>query len=68
MKFITLWVPERYLKLLDKLVEDGRYPSRAEAIRMAIRDLLLNECRGEWSKGCKLPFPPCNLDGGEGGE
>jgi Arc/MetJ-type ribon-helix-helix transcriptional regulator len=40
MKLITLYVPEPYLKLLDQLVEEKFYPNRAEAIRVAIRDLL----------------------------
>jgi antitoxin ParD1/3/4 len=32
-----------YVKGLDKLVEIGMYPSRSEAIRVAIRDLLRRE-------------------------
>ncbi|MGV9170066.1 MAG: ribbon-helix-helix domain-containing protein [Promethearchaeia archaeon] len=32
-----------YIKSLDKLVELGMYPSRSEAIRVAIRDLLQKE-------------------------
>ena len=43
MKLITLYVPEAHLKLLDNLVKVGKYPNRAEAIRFAIRDLVLNE-------------------------
>lgn len=40
MRLITLNLPERYIKGLDKLVSDKHYPSRAEAIRLAIRDML----------------------------
>jgi Arc/MetJ-type ribon-helix-helix transcriptional regulator len=34
---------EIYADGLDKLVEIGMYPSRSEAIRVAIRDLLRRE-------------------------
>ena len=43
MKLITLYVPEAHLKMLDTLVEKKFYPNRAEAIRFAIRDLVLKE-------------------------
>jgi Arc/MetJ-type ribon-helix-helix transcriptional regulator len=39
MRLITFYVPEQYLRLLDELCPYF-YPNRAEAIRMAIRDLL----------------------------
>lgn len=45
MKLITLYVPIGQLKALDKLVEDGFYPTRCEAIRTAIRDLLNEELK-----------------------
>ncbi len=40
MKLITLYIPEPYLKALDRLINERYYPNRAEAIRVAIRDLL----------------------------
>jgi Arc/MetJ-type ribon-helix-helix transcriptional regulator len=40
---ITLYVPETYLKALDQLVGEKFYPNRAEAIRVAIRDLVNEE-------------------------
>jgi Arc/MetJ-type ribon-helix-helix transcriptional regulator len=43
MKLITLYVPETYLKALDQLVGERFYPNRAEAIRVAIRDLVNDE-------------------------
>lgn len=43
MKMITLYVPETYLKALDQLVGEKFYPNRAEAIRVAIRDLVNEE-------------------------
>jgi len=47
MRLITLYLPEAYLKALDELVEKRYYPSRAEAIRVAIRDLLNREFWGK---------------------
>ncbi|MBS7610565.1 ribbon-helix-helix protein, CopG family [Candidatus Bathyarchaeota archaeon] len=43
MKLITIHVPERYLRELDRLVESKYYHSRADAIRSAVRDLLMKE-------------------------
>ena len=40
MRMIALYVPESYLESLDQLVESKIVPSRAEAIRLAIRDYL----------------------------
>ncbi len=37
---ITLRLPTRYLKALDFLVEVDDFPSRSEAVRAAIRDLV----------------------------
>jgi antitoxin ParD1/3/4 len=47
VKLITLYLPEPYLKALQDLVDDRYYPNRAEAIRVAIRDLLNAEA---WRK------------------
>ena len=43
MRLITLYVPETYLQALNKLVDEKFYPNRAEAIRVAIRDLINEE-------------------------
>jgi len=43
LKLITLYVPETYLKALDQLVDERFYPNRAEAIRVAIHDLINDE-------------------------
>lgn len=49
MKLITLYLPEPYIKMLDKLVTERFYPNRAEAIRVAIRDLINDEVlRRKW--------------------
>jgi antitoxin ParD1/3/4 len=46
MKLITLYLPEPYLEALDELVTKRYYPHRAEAIRVAIRDLISMELWG----------------------
>jgi antitoxin ParD1/3/4 len=43
MKMITLYLPEPYIKALNQLVNEKFYPNRAEAIRVAIRDLIHDE-------------------------
>ncbi|MCL1965898.1 MAG: ribbon-helix-helix domain-containing protein [Candidatus Bathyarchaeota archaeon] len=43
MKLITLHLPEPYIKALEQLVDERHYPNRAEAIRVAIRDLISEE-------------------------
>jgi antitoxin ParD1/3/4 len=43
MKLITLYLPEPYIKALDQLVNEKFYPNRAEAIRVAIRDMINTE-------------------------
>jgi len=47
VKVITLNVPEPYIEALDELVMASVYPNRAEAIRLAIRDLVKGEV---WEK------------------
>ncbi|HEY5539400.1 MAG TPA: ribbon-helix-helix domain-containing protein [Thermoplasmata archaeon] len=37
---ITLRVPRRFLRMVDFLVEVDDFPSRSEAIRTAIRDIV----------------------------
>ena len=43
LRLVTVKIPELYLESIDELVKDGRYSSRSEAIRTAIRDLLRRE-------------------------
>jgi antitoxin ParD1/3/4 len=43
MQLVTVKMSDIYVNGLDKLVEIGMYPSRSEAIRVAIRDLLRRE-------------------------
>lgn len=43
MKLTTVKLPDIYVEGIDTLVKIGRYSSRSEAIRIAIRDLLKRE-------------------------
>jgi len=43
MKVITIRLPEGVVKELDVLIECGRYSSRAEVIREAVRELVRKE-------------------------
>jgi Arc/MetJ-type ribon-helix-helix transcriptional regulator len=47
VKLITLHIPEIYLESLEELVKKKYYPNRAEAIRVAVIDLLDDEL---WSQ------------------
>lgn len=40
MKLITLYLPKQYIAGLQDLVDAKLYPSRCEAIRFAVKDLL----------------------------
>lgn len=51
MKLITLYLPEPYIKALDRLVNEQFYPNRAEAIRVAIKDMLSIEVWGRKDNG-----------------
>lgn len=51
MRLITLHLPEPYIQALDQLVNDKYYPNRAEAIRVAVRDLLSVEAWGRRQNG-----------------
>ena len=46
MRLITVKMPEIYIDGLDELVKLGRYSSRSEAIRIAVRELLRRELWG----------------------
>lgn len=43
MKIITINLPEKYLAAIQTLNDLGVYPSRSEAIRIALRDFLKEE-------------------------
>ena len=43
LKLISVNLPESYLKVLEILVSEEKFPNRSEAIRVAIRDLIKTE-------------------------
>ncbi|MCG2887558.1 MAG: ribbon-helix-helix domain-containing protein, partial [Vulcanisaeta sp.] len=43
MVLISVHIPKQMLEELDEFVRQGVFPSRSEAIRIAIRDLLYRE-------------------------
>jgi len=43
MILISVHLPKQMLQELDELVRQGRFPSRSEAIRIAVRDLIFRE-------------------------
>lgn len=45
MKIITINLPEKYLQAIQILNDMGTYPSRSEAIRMALHDFLAKELK-----------------------
>jgi hypothetical protein len=45
MRIVTINVSQVHLDLIQKLVESRIYPSRSEAIRVAIRDWLITEAK-----------------------
>jgi Arc/MetJ-type ribon-helix-helix transcriptional regulator len=45
VKIITINLPERYLAAIQVLNDLGIYPSRSEAIRIALKDFLLDEMK-----------------------
>lgn len=51
LRIVTVKIPESYIEAIDELVRIGRYTSRSEVIRTAIRELLKREL---WSSGNKI--------------
>ena len=45
MKIITINLPEKYLSAIQTLNDLGIYPSRSEAIRIALKDFLDDELK-----------------------
>jgi antitoxin ParD1/3/4 len=43
VRIVTVKMPESYIEAIDELVRIGRYASRSEVIRAAIRELLKKE-------------------------
>ncbi|NHI83812.1 MAG: ribbon-helix-helix protein, CopG family [Candidatus Thorarchaeota archaeon] len=56
MKVVTICLPESYVDGLDELIEQSRYPNRSEVIRIAIRDLLVDELWGGQRQAKVMPL------------
>ncbi len=49
-------MPESYVEGVDKLIKKGMYPNRSEVIRIAIRDLLVDELWGDRKPTNAIPL------------
>lgn len=49
-------MPESYVDGVDELIGQNKYPNRSEVIRIAIRDLLVDELWGERKVSSGLPL------------
>ncbi len=58
MRLITVKMPEMYVKGIDELVRAGRYSSRSEVIRIAVRELLKRELWGTAVPSFGAPLAP----------
>jgi len=58
MVLISVHIPKQMLEELDRLVAEGRFPNRSEAIRTAIRDLLLKERSRNRQQTFEIPLVP----------
>jgi Arc/MetJ-type ribon-helix-helix transcriptional regulator len=47
MRVVTICLPGSYVTGLDELIKQNKYPNRSEVIRIAIRDLLVDELWGK---------------------
>jgi len=43
MRIVTVKMPETYIEAIDELVKQGKFSSRSEAIRAAVRELIRRE-------------------------
>jgi len=43
MVLISVHLPRQMINELDEMVRQGKFPSRSEAIRVAVRDLIYRE-------------------------
>jgi Arc/MetJ-type ribon-helix-helix transcriptional regulator len=49
-------MPESYVDGVDELIGQNKYPNRSEVIRIAIRDLLVDELWGDRKTSGGLPL------------
>lgn len=56
MRVVTICLPESYVEGMDELIGQNKYPNRSEVIRIAIRDLLVDELWGDRKPTSNLPL------------
>lgn len=56
MRLVTVKMPEMYVKGIDELVRAGRYSSRSEVIRIAVRELLKESYGGLQRRRWAFPW------------
>ncbi|MHA3962036.1 MAG: ribbon-helix-helix domain-containing protein [Candidatus Thorarchaeota archaeon SMTZ1-45] len=56
MRVVTICLPESYVEGVDELIIQNKYPNRSEVIRIAIRDLLVDELWGDRKPSSSLPL------------
>ena len=56
MRVVTICLPESYVEGVDKLIGQNKYPNRSEVIRIAIRDLLVDELWGDRKPSNSIPL------------
>jgi antitoxin ParD1/3/4 len=56
MRVVTICLPESYVEGVDELIGQNKYPNRSEVIRIAIRDLLVDELWGDRKPSASLPL------------
>ncbi|MEM0113004.1 MAG: ribbon-helix-helix domain-containing protein [Metallosphaera sp.] len=45
LRAVTVYLPITYIEILDKLVKKKFYSNRSDAIRSAVRDLVMKESK-----------------------
>ena len=45
LKLVTFLLPDGYLEGIDRLTELGRFQSRSEAVRIAVKEMMKEELR-----------------------
>ena len=56
MRVVTICLPETYVEGMNELIGQNKYPNRSEVIRIAIRDLLVDELWGDRKPTSNLPL------------
>ena len=56
MRVVTICLTETYVEVVDELIGQNKYPNRSEVIRIAIRDLLVDELWGDRKPSNSLPL------------